>query len=120
MLDALPGELAPRDVDFGAVVLVVPGDVQDPVCACPALGDVTDPAGVHRSEVAGEDDELGVGSEWRDTVPVELDVEVGENLHAHDGADEFYLLLCFMVCSSSLRSTLVSVSWTHLGFRHQH
>ena len=35
----------------------------DAVCACPALGDVADPVGVHRGEVTGKDDELGAGRE---------------------------------------------------------
>ena len=83
MLDALSGELAPPRLDVAPVVLVVPGHVEDVLCTGPAPGDVADPAGVHRGEVAGEDDELGAGGERGDGVPVELDVKVGENLKAH-------------------------------------
>ena len=64
VVDALSGELAPPRLDVAPVVLVVTGHVEDAVRASPALGDVADPAGVHRGEVAGEDDELGAGGEW--------------------------------------------------------
>ena len=83
MLNALSGELAPPRLDVGPVVLVVTGHVEDAVRASPALGDVDDPAGVHRGEVAGKDDELGAGGEWGGGVSVALDVKVGENLNAH-------------------------------------
>ena len=48
----------------GVASLPAPWHVECPVGAGPAPCDVTDPAGVHRSEVAGEDDEFGAGGEW--------------------------------------------------------
>ena len=45
VLQALPRELASPDIDFQAVVLVVPRDVEGLVGAAPLLGDVADSSG---------------------------------------------------------------------------
>ena len=76
VLQALPGELASRDVDFAPVVFVVSRDEEDFVGAGPALGDVLDPAGVNWRKVSGADDELGVGGERGDGVAFEFEVKV--------------------------------------------
>ena len=51
--------------------------------SAPAQRFAMSPTLLHRSEVAGEDNELGVGGKWRDEVTVELDVEVGKDLDEH-------------------------------------
>ena len=89
VLEALSGEFASRHFDVVPVELVVPRDIEDALGTGPAFGDVPDPAGVHRSEVAGEDDEFGVGGERGDEVTVELDVQVGEDLDSHAGGRDY-------------------------------
>ena len=73
VLEALPGELATRDADFGAVELVVAGDVEDFVGARPASRDVTAPCGACTTgaKSPAQDNELGVGGEWGDRVAPE-------------------------------------------------
>ena len=88
VLEALPGEFAPRDLDVAPVELVVPGHVEDAVGTGPALRDVADSAGVHRGEVAGEDDEFGVRRERGDSVAGQIFVllrVVSERSMARDG-----------------------------------
>ena len=54
---ALVRERAAREVNLGAVVLVVPRDVEDALGPGPASRGLADPVGRHRGEVAREDDD---------------------------------------------------------------
>ena len=85
---ALSGEDPSSLVDVATVELVVPGHVQEVPGRAPFVHRVAEqPWAFGRGEIAGDDDKISLGGERRDGVS-ELEVEVGDDLDAHQ--------LCFV------------------------
>ena len=79
---AFVGEPRPRVVDFRAVELVVPEDVEDVRGSSPELRELRHKSLRVGREIAGEDDDAGLGVVLGHP-PTMLKVEIGEDLDLH-------------------------------------